>query len=151
MSELKSALWSMWAKCRDYALRSILAKCCDLRSCQGKIFSCQALSTILNPSSEFQLLPLKCIIILCFCEHLKLIKFYIWIIAGVNKKPFACPFQDRQFQNPVDSFRNFTCDRQFWTEQMRKIWAEVLPHFKNTIWDGGSTASIKGFLNSQLL
>ena len=20
--------------------------------------------------------------------------------AGVNKKPFACPFQDRQFQNP---------------------------------------------------
>ena len=30
--------------------------------------------------------------------------------SGVNKKPLACPFQDRQFQNPdrlVDSFRNF--------------------------------------------
>ena len=29
---------------------------------------------------------------------------------GVNKKPFACPFQDRQFQNQdrlTDSFRNF--------------------------------------------
>ena len=27
-------------------------------------------------------------------------------VTGVNKKPFAFPFQDRQFQNPVDSFRN---------------------------------------------
>ena len=31
-------------------------------------------------------------------------------LSGVNKKPFVCPFQDRQFQNPyktIDSFRNF--------------------------------------------
>ena len=30
--------------------------------------------------------------------------------AGVNKKHFACPFQDRQFQNPdrlTGNFRNF--------------------------------------------
>ena len=31
-------------------------------------------------------------------------------VPGVNKKPFNCPFQDRQFQNQdrlTDSFRNF--------------------------------------------
>ena len=36
--------------------------------------------------------------------------------AGVNKKPFACPFQDRQFQNP-DRLKTvseiFACDGQF--------------------------------------
>ena len=54
--------------------------------------------------------------------------------TGVNIKHLACPFQDRQFQNPdrlIDSFRTqtdlqtvseiFTCDRQFWTKQMQKI------------------------------
>ena len=53
--------------------------------------------------------------------------------AGVNKKPFACPFQDRQFQNP-DRLKTvsekFTCDGQFWTKQMWKIWAEVPQHFR---------------------
>jgi len=36
--------------------------------------------------------------------------------SGVNKKPFACPFQDRQFQNP-DRLKTvseiFACDGQF--------------------------------------
>ena len=49
--------------------------------------------------------------------------------ARGNKKHLAGPFQDRQFQNPdrlIDSFRNFTYDRQFWTKQMRKICVEAL-------------------------
>ena len=41
--------------------------------------------------------------------------------------------QDRQFQNP-DRLQTvseiFTCDRQFWTKQMWKIWAEVPRHFR---------------------
>ena len=53
---------------------------------------------------------------------------------GVKKKPFVCLFQDRQFQNPdklLDSFKNLTCERQFWTKQMPKICVEALLHFRS--------------------
>ena len=43
--------------------------------------------------------------------------------SGVNKLPFAWPFQARQFQNP-DVLQTvseiFTCYRQFWTKQIWK-------------------------------
>ena len=52
--------------------------------------------------------------------------------SGVNKKPFACPFQFQfqfQFQNPNRQFPKCLLVIQFWTKQ--KICAEVLSHFTN--------------------
>ena len=55
----------------------------------------------------FNILPVMCII--SWCAGAPRRGDHVWH-TGVNKKPFACLFQDRQFQNPdklIDSFRNF--------------------------------------------
>ena len=47
----------------------------------------------------------------------------------MNKKLFVWHFQARRFQNSdrIETVsESFTCDRQFWTEQIAKICAEIM-------------------------
>ena len=56
-------------------------------------------------------------------------------VTGVNKKPFAFPFQDRQFQNPDPDYRQFQkfllVTDSFGPKRCGKICAEVLLHVTN--------------------
>ena len=84
LSELKSALWSMWAKCRDYALRSILAKCCDLRTLPGENFELPGTFNFFEPLIRVSTFAFEMHHHFVFLwTQFKLIKFYIWIIESV--------------------------------------------------------------------
>ena len=50
---------------------------------------------ILLSAQPFELMMLMTMVLVVMVELMKVTNSD----AGVNKKPFACPFQDRQFQN----------------------------------------------------